>query len=100
MATLGELRAIDRGVLSYRDPHKFEEFWNRYRPIRHRVIKAFCESRGITLREASTKRIPNHTPLGEAADNALADLKRFIIDDPLGPPISVFFMANTTPPAP
>lgn len=100
MATLGELRGIDQGVHFYRNPLEHEGFWNRYLIARRRVIQAFCESRGLSVREASMKWIPDHAPLGEKADNELAALKFFIITDKFGPPISVFSLANTTPPAP
>lgn len=100
MTTLGQLRDINQGVHFFRNPLDHEDFWNRYLIARRRVIEAFCESRGLSVQEASMRWIPNHAQLGEEAEKEFTSLKQFIIEDPLGPPISVFFMANTTPPAP
>lgn len=90
VATLGDLRKINKGVLFYRDPIRFADFWDRYTPVRRKVLEAFCKSRGLSISEAGRKNIPDFAPLGEEGDNALAELKRFIIEDELGPPISIF----------
>ena len=90
MATLGQLRDINQRVHFYRNPLQHEDFWDKYLIARRRVLQAFCESRGLSVQEASTRWIPDHAHLGDAADEELTSLKRFIIEDKTDPPISIF----------